>query len=387
MTIAIVGGAIANKPGNGGASWTRLSWILGLQRLGFDVYFLEQLDRVSCVDSEGAVTRFETSANLAYFQHVIAQFGLAGRAALIYEGGEQVSGLAWPELVELSLAAELLVNISGHLTLEPLKRGPRRRVYLDLDPGYTQFWQAAGNGGARLADHDVYYTIGENIGAPDCPIPTGGIHWRHIRQPVTLEHWPATRSAVTDRFTTVASWRGPYGRVEHAGVTYGLKAHQFRQVMALPRQVAATFEVALDIHPAEHRDLAALRQNGWRVIDPGEVASDPARFRDYVQRSAAEFSVSQGIYVETNSGWFSDRTVRYLASGKPALVQDTGFSRHYPVGEGLLPFRSLAEACAGAERVLRDYERHSRAARALAETYFDSDLVLSELIDQVGVAP
>jgi hypothetical protein len=147
------------------------------------------------------------------------------------------------------------------------------------------------------------------------------------------------------------------------------------------------FELALDIHPAEQRDLSLLRQYGWRIVDPKVSASDPLSFRRYVQGSGAEFSVAQGIYVETNSGWFSDRTTRYLASGKPALVQDTGFSRNIPVGEGLLAFRTLDEAVAGAERIARDYENHCRAARALAEEYFDSDKVLSKLVEEIGIAP
>src|SRR5204862_5978638 len=166
---------------------------------------------------------------------------------------------------------------------------------------------------------------------------------------------------------------------------YGLKVHEFRKVFPLPGRVAgADFEIALDIHPADDRDSAALREHRWRLADPKAVAGTPDAFRRYVQESGAEFSVAQGIYAETNSGWFSDRTVRYLASGKPALVQDTGFGRHFPVGEGLVPFRTLDEAVAGAERILRDYPNHCRAARALAEDYFDSDKVLGKLLEDIG---
>src|SRR5205823_3798900 len=156
----------------------------------------------------------------------------------------------------------------------------------------------------------------------------------------------------------------------------------------LPRRVGqAAFEIALDIHAGDAKDLSALRANGWRVTDPLAVAGTPAAFRRYIQQSAAEFSVAQAIYVEKNSGWFSDRTVRYLASGKPALVQDTGFGRHLPVGEGLVTFRTLDEAAAGAERILADYERHCRAARAIASEFFDSDKVLGRFLREVGVAP
>jgi hypothetical protein len=157
--------------------------------------------------------------------------------------------------------------------------------------------------------------------------------------------------------------------------------------MTLPDHLPQDFEIALDIHSTEAKDLTLLREHGWHIADPKIVASDPIKFRHYVQTSGAEFSVAQGIYVETNSGWFSDRTVRYLASGKPALVQDTGFSRNYPVGEGLIAFRTLAEAAAGAAQIARDYDSHSKAARSIAEEYFDSDKVLGRLIEEVDVAP
>jgi hypothetical protein len=183
----------------------------------------------------------------------------------------------------------------------------------------------------------------------------------------------------------VAGWRGAFGRVEHDGRSYGLKVHEFRKVIDLPRRVPLTFELALDIHPGDHRDRAALEEAGWRLVDPRAASRNPAEFRDYVQGSGAEFSVAQGIYVETNSGWVSDRTVRYLASGKPALIQDTGFSENYPVGEGMVAFTTVDGAAAGAERIAADYQRHAAAARALAEERFDSDVVLARFLAQAGV--
>jgi hypothetical protein len=166
---------------------------------------------------------------------------------------------------------------------------------------------------------------------------------------------------------------------------FGLKVHEFRKFLELPRRSPYVFELALDIHPSDVKDLESLRRNGWRIVDPKQVVPDPAAFRQYLQTSSAEFSTAKGVYVETNSGWFSDRTVRYLASGKPALVQDTGFSRNYPVGEGLIAFRTLDEAVAGAEAIVRDYEKHCLAARKIAETSFDSDKVLARFLKEVGV--
>lgn len=387
MTTVVVSSVIANRYLNGGNAWAVMSWVVGLKKLGFQVYFVEQISRESCVDDSGAVTAFEDCANLAYFDRIAELFGLSGSAALIYEDGEQIHGMTQAELLDVAEAADLLINVTGHLTFEPLMRRLRRKAYLDLDPGFTQLWHVAGNAGPRLAGHDFYFTVGENIGTPASPIPTGGIRWRPTRQPVVLDHWPILGEGDRERFTTVATWRGPYGTVWFGGKAYGLKVHEFRKFIELPERAQQTFEIALDIHPAEEKDLSLLRRHGWRLVDPKQATPDPAAFRRYVQGSGAEFSVAQGIYVETESGWFSDRTVRYLASGKPALVQDTGFSRNYPVGDGLVAFRTPEQAIVGAERIARDYEGHGRAARTLAEEYFDSDKVLGRFVEEAGVAP
>ena len=387
MKTVVVSGAIANKYLNGGAVWTRLNWALGFQKLGFHVFFLEQIDRENCVDPTGASVAFEQCVNLSYFQQIIQQFGLSGTAALIYENGEQVYGLSKAELLDLAETADLLVNISGHLTWEPFMHSRSCKVYIDLDPGFTQYWHVKGLLGPHLDGHDFYFSVGEAIGSPVCSIPTGGIRWHRTRQPVVLEHWPVFRENRSDRFTTLASWRGPYGPIQHQNVTFGLKAHQFRKFIELPERVSQVFEIALDIHPADRKDLDLLRKHGWHIVDPKVTAPDPLAFRRYIQTSGAEFSVAKGIYTETHSAWFSDRTVRYLASGKPALVQDTGFSRDYPVGDGLLAFRTLDEAITGAERIAREYDRHCCAARALAETYFDSDKVLGQLLENIGIWP
>jgi hypothetical protein len=340
-----VAGALAAKARNGGEAWVRLSYALGLRRLGCDVRLLEEAPSA-------------TPPDIKYAREVAARFGLDYAI-----GGETDEG------------GDLLVNVSGNIRSEAVRRQFTRTAFLDIDPGFTQLWHTKGI--EEIREHDVYFTIGENIGTPGCSIPTCGIDWHPTRPPVVLEEWPIASVGI-DRFTTVASWRGSYGRVEREGRLLGLKLDEFRKVLDLPRRAAAPFEIALDIHPDERRDLTALRDNGWRLVDPGSVAADPEVFRSYVRGSGAEFSVAKGIYVETHSGWFSDRTTRYLASGKPALVQDTGFA--LPAGEGLLTFRTLDEAVSGAEAIVADYDRHARAARALAEEHFESDRVLERLL-------
>ncbi len=386
MTRVFVSGAIANKPGNGGGAWTRMSYVIGFRRLGFETYFVEQIGPGLCTDQWGSITSFSDSINRRHFREVVNSFGVAGAAALVGPS-ERMEGMSYADLLEAADGADLLVNISGHLSVPRLRRAFRRAVYIDLDPGFTQIWHAQGNQGPRLAGHDAYFTVGTNVGTAACAIPIDGIQWIPTLPPVVLEDWPVHDTPEPHRFTTIAAWRGPFGPVTHDGRTYGLKVHEFRKVAALPQRTGREFELALSIHPADERDRRMLLEHGWRVVDPEQVVPGPAEFRSYVHGSWAEFSVAQGIYVDSRSGWFSDRTVRYLASGKPVLVQDTGFGRTLPIGEGLLAFRTLDQAVANAEEIASDYERHAKAARAIAEEYFDSDRVLSQMLERMGVSP
>lgn len=392
IKTAIVAGAIANKYGNGGEPWIRLSWIAGLRRLGYRVLFIEQVPVGTRIVGEGDAPIEDDGTHvvcLDWYRRILDGFRLRGCAALIGADGRDIDGVTYDDALEFARSADVLVNISGHLTLPALKDAPRRKLFIDEDPGFTQFWYSDGTACEHVDGHDVYFTLGRNIGRNDCPIPTCGFRWLPLRTPVVLEQWPiCTSPAGRDlTFTTVGNWRGPFGVIGHGAVQYGLKLHEFRKFIELPRRVSppAAFEAALKIHPADERDLASLRNNGWRVVNPRAVTADPRTFRQFVQSSSAEFSVAQGVYVGTNSGWFSDRTTRYLASGKPALVQDTGLSRELPTGEGLIAFTTVEEAVAGAERICSDYARHARAARAIAERFFDSDRVLSDALEQVGL--
>lgn len=373
MSTVVVAGALGNKPGQAGEAWVKLSWVRGLQRLGFDVWFVEQL-------AESVPGDFPAAA---WFRAVTERFGLAGRAVLL-QGGESIVGPPVGDLLAVAPEAGL-VNISGHLTISRLFGAFRRRVMVDIDPGFTQFWHEEGLEGANVGGHDAYFTIGERIGRDDCPIPTGDIDWRPVRQPVVLEDWPLAEVEEGDRFTTIATWRGPFGPVEHGGRRYGLKLHEFRKFVDLPRRSPQRFEIALDYHPADQGDVDALQEQGWGLADPRVVAGDPDAMRAYVQGSGAEFSAAQGMYVETACGWFSDRSVRYLASGKPVLVQDTGFSEILPIGEGLLAFRTMEDAVAGAGEIASRYSEHCAAAREIAERYFDARRVLPHFCEQAGI--
>lgn len=367
----VVAGALAAKPGNAGGVWERFSHAAGFRRLGFDVFFVEEVAAVP--DAEA----------LRWFDRAVTFFAFGAAAGIVGPQGWS-HGPGRDEVRRVLERAELLVNLSGNLRSPDLVGAARATAFVDVDPGFTQIWHADPGVGYLIPPHDHYLTIGENIGTAGCPIPTGGLPWKPTRQPLLVDHWPVTPSPRCRRFTTIASWRAPFGSLAHGGVTYGLKLHEFRRLLDLPSRAGAAFELALEIHEGDVRDRTALTAAGWRLVPPAVAVPTPTAFRDYVQKSDAEFSVAQGVYAHAASGWFSDRSTRYLASGKPVLVQDTALAA-IPTGEGIVTFRTLDDAAAGAERIIRDYTTHARAARRLAEAHFASDIVLRRLLADCGI--
>ena len=384
--LVVVAGALANKTDNGGEAWVRMSFVRGLQKLGCRVAFLEEIHPEVLIDAAGRPSPPECSTNVKWFDAVTNRFGVQGSSALLCEG-RTISGLSSDEVSELAAVSDLLVNISGNLSDGPIRERFRRRAFIDLDPGFTQMWMALDGRSMRVENHHHYFTVGLNLGQPGCAIPTNDLDWIPLPPPVVLDDWAPVPLSPPERrrFTTVATWRGPYGPVEWDRRRFGLKVHEFRKMISLPTLVDAHFEAALAIHPDEVSDLALLADNGWCTPDPKAVARTPDGFHTYVSGSGAEFSAAQEMYVASNSGWFSDRTTRYLACGRPALVQDTGFTSHIPTGQGVVAFSTLEEAQDGAERILGDWDTHSAAARALAGRHFDSDSVLSRLLNACGV--
>lgn len=372
---------IAAVPRQGGATWAVLQYGLGFRRLGHDVCFIEPVDATALTPPGASLP---DSENAAYFRVVVSAFGLESASALLLAGTQQTVGLPYAELRARAGRANLLINISGMLADEALIGDIPRRVYLDLDPAFNQLWQATQGIDMRFGEHTHFATVGLAIGQPDCPVPTCGRSWVTTVQPVVLEQWPVADRLTHDALTTVANWRG-YGSIEHAGIFYGQKAHALRPLMALPTMTDERFLLALAIHPDEARDLTALRTNGWQLTDPARVADSPWRYREFIQDSKAEFGLAKLGYATARCGWFSDRSVCYLASGRPVIAQETGFSRFLPTGEGLLAFETAEEVLEGIEALRRDYPSQCRAARALAETRFDSDKVLTRLLEQLGV--
>jgi hypothetical protein len=378
----VFAGSLAQKPRQGGHSWVFLQYLLGFRRLGWNVLFLDRLEPGMCVDDAGRPCPLDRSVNLRYMQDVMTRFDLADSYALLYDRGQHVIGLPRRHVVERTRNAAFLLNVMGFLDDEEILGQARKRVFLDIDPGFGQMWRDLG-----LADlfqgHDAFVTIGENIGQTDCAIPTCGLSWITTRQPVVLDCWPPQSGMGDGWFTSIGSWRGPYAPIEYQGKTYGLRVHEFRKFVTIPRLSRQPFQVALDIHPADASDRSLLDHNDWSIVAPATIAADPDAYQRYIQRSKAEFMVAKNMYVQTNSGWFSDRSICYLASGRPVLAEDTGLARLYPTGEGLLTFVTPDEALVGVDALTHDYEHHARAARSIAASYFDSDTVLGRLIDEI----
>jgi hypothetical protein len=372
----VVSGMIASDPFQGGATWAVLQYLLGLRRLGHSVLFVEPIDEAKIVP-DGAP--LEGSVNYRYLVDALTSVGFDGGHALLMKGTTRTAGTDYAAVRAYCSTADLLLNVSGMLDDPALIEAIPTRAYLDLDPAFVQLWHAQGID-MRFDAHTHFVTVGLGIGKPECPIPTEGRDWIATLQPIVLDQWPLADEVRTDALTTIANWRG-YGSVEHNGQTYGQKVHSLRELIDLPRLVDERFVLALAIHPAEVRDIAALNENGWELVDPAAVAGSAVSYRSFIQGSRAEFGVAKSGYVRSRSGWFSDRSICYLASGRPVVAHDTGFESHLPTGDGLFAFSSIDDVRNACGEIRSRYAHHRRAAREIAETHFASDRVLNRLLE------
>jgi hypothetical protein len=379
----ILGGVLSRHPCVPGSVWHRLHYLLGLLGLGHDVYFVEEVGPDWCVDGQGRRCPYEHSVNRELFRETIERFGLSDRACQVYNRGEATLGLSPPALEALARGADLLINMSGNVKSELVLGNVRRRAYEDSDPVYTQLWHAEYGKDLNFGAHQVFFTRGLNIGTPHSPIPDCGLRWHPVLPPVVLDRWPARPDGPGRRFTTVASWGG-YGDLCFRGEWYRSKYAEFRRFAGLPRAVGRELEVVLRNYRAGDEGVRLLRENGWVLAEAGRAA-DLDGYQDYIARSRGEIGIAKDAYVRGHSGWFSERAAHYLASGRPVLHQATGFERHLPTGRGLVAFATPEEAAAGVEAIDRDYERHCRAARELAEAYLDHRKVLPRMLE-IGAA-
>jgi hypothetical protein len=373
-----------------GPTWHHLQYVKGLAELGHDVWYLEDSDEwAGCYNPQKQEFGADPRYGLAYIQRVFGRLGLGNRWAYhdaLDPAGPRWHGPAAERMRAICASADVVLNVSGINPLRPWLMDIAHRVLIDTDPVFTQVDIL--NDPARRAfaeAHNAFFSFGESIGLPGCRVPDDGLPWRPTRQPVLLDAWRPTPGPEDGRFTTVMMWDS-YDAREWRGERYGMKSQEMERVLAMPSRCGARFEVALGGPTAPHDRLSVL---GWHVADPLAVTCDPWDYQRYIAASKAEFGVAKHGYVTSACGWFSERSVSYLALGRPVIVQETGFSRHLPTGDGLLAFETLDEAVSAVGAVDAHYRRHARAARDLVEAHFDARRVLARLLDEVldGPAP
>jgi hypothetical protein len=355
----LLSGMLVRTPHQGGATWAVLQWVLGLRALGHDVTVVEQLPAPP------------TAEQRAYAAVVERQTGVAP---------ELFSGESG-ELARRTGPVDLLVNLSGALRDEALVGLAPTRLYVDLDPGFTQVWHAMG-GDVGLSGHTAHATVGLCVGTASCPVPTGGLRWLHVLPPVVLDRWvpgPVREPVVT----SVGHWRS-YGSVEWSDVHYGQRAHSARRLLDVPARSPLPVRFALGISPQETADLERLDEAGWALVDPAVVAGTPDDYRAFVRGSAAELGIAKRGYVAGRTGWFSDRSACYLAAGRPVVAQDTGWSGVLPTGLGLHAYDDADGAVAALERVAADPAGASAAAHEVAREHLDARVVLGRLLEVVA---
>lgn len=378
----VVTGLIAQYP-LGGVTWFHIQYLLGLARLGHDVYYLEDSGQWPYNPLEDALIE-DPTFNVEYLAGVMSRFGLEHKWAYRFPWESQWFGLADSAREKVIESADLLINVSGTLERPQDYRHIPRLAYIDTDPVFTQVKLARGQDDFRkLVDtHDVHFSYGECIGGKSShSVPGTGHAWIPTRPPIVLSEWDPS-APYREVYTTVMNWTS-HNSVSYNGQTYGQKDVEFRRFIELPRMVAPTvLELAIGSGKNQRTPYDLLAHKGWHLVDPAQACPDLDSFRGYTESSKGEWSVAKNGYVLGQSGWFSERSARYLAAGRPVMLQETGYSSALPVGEGLLAFTTVEEAAAAVREIEGDYSRHAKAAREIADEYFDAETILANLLEQ-----
>ncbi len=378
--IIIFSGSAGRLP-YAGHAWIDMQYLAGLRDLGHDVFYLEECGEESWVynwEEERLTTDMAYPAD--YVRACLEPLGLGDR--WIYRAGEKSEGMHVEEFRDVCSRADILLMRAVPLAMwRPEYELPRRRAFIDADPGFTQFSLANGHPDLRATVERCtrLFTIAQRIGAPDCPIPTVGREWVKTLAPVSLRHWPWAEDGQATDFTSLMHWRG-FREVEYEGVLYGQKDKEYPKFLDLPKLTTQPLRVALT-----GGDAAEMSRCGWQVLEGWRHSRTPESYQSFISESRAEFGVAKHGYVLSRGGWFSDRSVCYLACGRPVLVEDTGLEDWLPVGEGIVTFHDVADALSGIEAINVDYEGQRRAARLIAEEYFSTERVLPPLLEAAMV--
>jgi hypothetical protein len=374
----------------GGVTWDYLQYPVGFRELGHDVLYLEDTQQWPIYQNTAG--EVSCASNVAYLAAAMKQFDLQDSWAYRDEVGGQFFGMPEAAVRRFCQSADLFVNVSCSTPLrEEYLRIPVRAL-IDSDPMFTQVQCATGktlSGGhsslpAMVEQHTHLFTFGENVGAADCEVPCAGLRWQPTRQPVVLKYWPALPLPSPGAYTSIFNWTAAK-EFSWAGRTWGQKNVEFMRILDVPaRAPRVSFRIGVGQTGGEPFPAEVARRARWEVAAAETIAPDADAYQDFIRASRAEFSVAKHTYVQANTGWFSCRSACYLASGRPVVTQDTGWSRTVPTGCGLFAFRDAEGAVEAIERIEREPERHAQAARRVAEQEFDSAKVLNHLLAGMG---
>ena len=371
-----------------GVTWQILHYLVGLRRLGWDPYYVEDSSRWVYDPALGDFTP-DPTRNIAAVLPALQAHGFGHRWACRAHAldGHRCYGLSEARLRALYREAVALLNVTGAQEAREDQLACRRRLYVETDPVATQLGVADGDPKTmeQLAAHDVLFTFGENFGRPDCRVPLEHFAWLPTRQPVVLDFWPSVRPVPDAPFTTIATWRHQKDRVLDGETYYWSKEREFLKIVDLPARCPAPLELALDITPDAAEAGPLLRRHGWRVVPAAGVSREIGTYRDYIRSSRGEFTVAKDQNVRLRSGWFSDRSACYLAAGRPVITQETGFSNVLPSGRGLFGWNDADDILAAVDAIATDYRGHCQAAREIAAEYFDAERVLASLMERAGL--
>jgi hypothetical protein len=381
MARIIVGSYMIRYPLGGMMSWV-LQYLVGFQRLGHDVYFVEKSGYAnSCFDPRKNVMSDDCSYGNKTVNALLKRFDLQDKWCFVDQKSEYY-GLSKGKIQAIFDSADVFVDMGTHGAWLDEAAETRLRVMADGEPGFTQIkMENRLANGEPLPDYDFYFTAGSNVGTSCSTAPTAGKKWRLLFHPVVADLFSCQTKQPGANFTTVMNWQS-HAPIEFDGKIYGQKDIEFVKFINLPQRSAGNFEVAVS---GKNVPKNQLKENGWGIRNAHEVTLSFDSFKNYIERSKGEFTVCKNVFVATNSGWFSDRSAVYLASARPVVIQDTGFSEYLPSGRGLFSFQTVEEAAAAVEEINENYERHSNWAREMAIEYLDSSKVLKKFLDEIGI--
>ncbi len=371
----------------GGQTWLYLNWLRAFSQLGHEVWYVED-DTVWPYHPELNQVSDDCSYATRHIANCLDRIGLKDQWAFrLADRKDACWGLSESKLNQLYRDCDVLLNVVGATDLRDEHRRAELRVYVETDPVTAELRLANGDKHTRqaFADHHVIFTYGENYGTQDCGVPTCGVDFKKIRQPIDLELWPMAFDPRAKYFTTIGNYRQSGSDVTYNGQTYHWsKHHEWEKVIDLPRRTSQRFELAM--WPDDAKDRQKLQSHGWNLTPPLQMSLDIfGAYRDYFHQSRGEFTVAKDQNVRLRSGWFSERDACYLASGKPVIAQDTDFGKVIPTGEGLFAFGAAEQALAAIDAINSDYPRHCHAARALADAYLSAPRIGAKVLREIGL--